>query len=186
MRIPPKYFPLAGLTAILIGVFLLLFPSFWRGEISWPGTKEPIIVDSALLKATEPANSPTRIIIPSVKIDLPIVEAKVVQGYWETSATSASHGLGSASPGDRGNMVLFAHARKGLFLPLRNIKMGEVVEVFNNKEQKYRYQVFEIKEVPPNQVEVISQTPDERLTLYTCSGFLDSKRLVVVAKSIND
>ncbi|OGM69990.1 hypothetical protein A2975_05285 [Candidatus Woesebacteria bacterium RIFCSPLOWO2_01_FULL_44_14] len=46
----------------------------------------------------------------------------------------------------------------------------------------YEYRVEEINEVYPNQTQVIAPTTDERLTLYTCSGFADTKRLIVVAK----
>ena len=42
----------------------------------------------------------------------------------------------------------------------------------------------EIKLAYPNEVEVIAPTEDETLTLYTCSGFNDEKRLVVVGKRI--
>ena len=31
-------------------------------------------------------------------------------------------------------------------------------------------------------VEILSQTEDARLTIFTCSGFLDTARFVVVAK----
>lgn len=190
LKLPKKYYPLLAIISVLLGMSLILSPSLYRGEIDFLSSKEsvgqePIKIDPDLLETKKSSEPPTRIVIPSVKIDLPIVEAKVVKGYWETSATSASHGVGSANPGERGNTVIFAHGRKGLFLPLREVKMGEVVEVFT-QDQKYRYQVFEIKEVKPSEVEVISQTQDERLTLYTCSGFLDSKRLVVVAKPFKD
>ena len=177
---------------ILIGIFFLLFPRFYRGEFSRITFKEksltyqePIQIDPQLLMTKTPVDPPVRIVIPSAKIDLPIVEAKVVKGYWETSATSASHGVGSASPGEKGNMVIFAHARSGLFLPLKGVENGDDIEILT-QDKKFRYQVFEIKKVTPDQVEVISQTPEERLTLYTCSGFLDKERLVVVAKPSNE
>ena len=48
----------------------------------------------------------------------------------------------------------------------------------------FTYEVKEIKEVFPNQVEVIAPTPDEPLTLYTCSGYKDQKRLIVISKRI--
>ena len=48
----------------------------------------------------------------------------------------------------------------------------------------FNYTVSEIKEVIPSQIEVIAPTPDETLTLYTCSGFGDSMRLIVIAKRV--
>lgn len=186
-----RYFNSLAVIFVLVGIFFLAFPYFYRSGLSRPVEKtsitveEPIKIDPELLVSKIPSAPPVRIIIPSLKIDLPIVEAKVVKGYWETSATSASHGIGSANPGEQGNMVIFAHARKGLFLPLKEVKTGDIVEIFTQKRE-FRYQVLEIKKVTPNQVEIISQTPDEKLTLYTCSGFLDKERLVLVAKPIKE
>jgi len=50
------------------------------------------------------------------------------------------------------------------------------------KNEWFSYEVSDVKEVLPNQTEVIKPTDDERLTLYTCSGFADTKRLIVTAR----
>ena len=109
--------------------------------------------------------------------------AKVVKGKWEVFEDSAAFGLGSTEPGKAGNTVIFAHARKGLFLPLRDIKNSDKVYVMT-KDKWFAYEVKEIREVYPKQIEVIAPTTDETLTLYTCSGFADSKRLIVIAKRV--
>jgi sortase A len=79
-----------------------------------------------------------------------------------------------------GNTVIFAHARDGLFGPLRNIVKGESVYIMM-KDRWMSYKVTKTQLVNPDQTEVIAPTKDETLTLYTCSGFLDSKRLIVTA-----
>lgn len=148
---------------------------------SQPSTNSgPIKIDEKLLSNQETSQPPLRIVIPKFNIDLSIVEAPVVNGVWETSETTASHGIGSANPGQMGNTVIFAHARQGLFLPMRDIAKDDLVYVLT-KDHWYRYRVADSKLVNPDQVEVIGQTPDERLTLFTCSGFFDSKRLIVTA-----
>jgi sortase A len=118
-----------------------------------------------------------------MSLDIPIVEARVIDGFWELSETTASHGVGSANPGELGNTVIFAHARDELFGPLRNLRQDAFVYVLS-KDRWFRYQVIETKLVDPNAVEVIAPTEDEILTLYTCSGFFDTKRLIVVAKPL--
>lgn len=143
----------------------------------------PIKISADLLKETSPQRSPLRIIIPSQNIDIFINEAKVVNGYWEISENSASHGAGSANPGEEGNIVIFAHAREGLFLNLKNIQKNTFIYILT-KDNWYLYIVEATKEVSPSQLEVISPTKQETLTLYTCSGFLDNKRLIVTAKPI--
>jgi sortase A len=124
-----------------------------------------------------------RIVIPRLSIDLPIVEAPVMNGFWELSDTSASHGVGSANPGEIGNTVVFAHARTNLFGPLRDIKKDDLIYILT-KDRWFRYRVTETKFVTPQETSIISPTSEETLTLYTCSGFLDSKRLIVTAKPL--
>lgn len=191
-----------GTLLILGGFFILLIPLLYKPINSFIYSKKnsvqnsPIVknnkptiqntqikIDPGLLSTKKLSLPPERIIIPNQKINLPIVEAQVVDGFWEISETTASHGVGSAYPGDIGNVVIFAHAREGLFLPLKDVQKDDDIFVLS-KDHWFRYQVKEIKDVNPDQIEVIAPTKDETLTLYTCSGFLDSKRRIVVGKRL--
>lgn len=125
---------------------------------------------------------PIKLVIPSVKIDLIVKPSKVINGVWEIHEDSAGYGLGSALPGRKGNSVIFAHARKNFFLPLVKINKNDLISVQTKDGRWYSYVVVEKKEVNSTQVEVIAPTNDKTLTLFTCSGFIDSKRLIVVAK----
>jgi len=89
----------------------------------------PIRIAEGLLSDKPATQPPTRIIIPRLVIDIPVRESRVVGGYWEVSETTASHGIGSGNPGEIGNMVIFAHARAGLFLPLRDIREDDSIYV---------------------------------------------------------
>jgi LPXTG-site transpeptidase (sortase) family protein len=140
---------------------------------------EPIEVEK--LSPTSLGEPPSRIIIPRLNINLPVFHAKIIDGVWETTLEGASHGEGTANPGQSGNTVIFAHARVGLFLPLRYIQNQDQIYILT-KNNWYPYQVKEIKRVFPNELEVISPTQDETLTLYTCDGFADRHRLIVIAK----
>lgn len=150
-------------------------------------SQEPVNVDKSLLdwqkNKQKVKNPPIRIIVPELKINLPIKEARVVKGYWEVFADSAGFGLGSAYPGESGNQVIFAHARRGLFLPLKEAKGGENIYLLTS-DKWFSYKISEIKEVSPSQTEVIVPTTEITLTLYTCSGFADSKRLIIIAKRV--
>ena len=156
------------------------------GELS-SFSAEPVKVDKSLLSKTaakQGQEPPVRILIPDVGIDLPVKDAKVVNGYWEVFPSGAGWGEGSGYPGEKGNQVIFAHARVGMFLPLKNVKDGEDVFVFTS-DKWYRYKIDNIQDVLPTQTEVIAPTRDETLTLYTCTGFADSKRLIVTAKRVS-
>ena len=144
----------------------------------------PITADTKLFEGNfNPEALPQRIVIPSVSIDVSVREARVVNGKWEIFEDAASFGIGSAMPGEIGNSVIFAHARVGYFLPLKEIEKDSLVYVLS-KNEWYSYRVDEIKDVFPNDISVIGPTEDETLTLYTCSGFADTKRLIVVAKKV--
>jgi len=67
---------------------------------------------------------------------------------------------------------------------LKDIKEKEVIYVLTESNW-FEYSVEKIKEVKPDDLEVIKPTKDEILTIYTCSGFNDNKRLIIVAKRIN-
>ncbi len=155
-----------------------------NGEVS-SFSQEPVKVDKLLLSTQIKKNqeAPMRVLIPSVDIDLPVKEAKVIDGYWEVFPSGAGWGQGSGYPGEKGNQVIFAHARQGMFLPLKNVKNGEDIYVFTS-DKWYQYKINNIQEVLPSQTEVIAPTRDEVLTLYTCTGFADSKRLIVTAKRV--
>lgn len=146
---------------------------------------EPVKIDQGLTKERSKKDReklpPTRILIPDLKIDLLVKEALVKNGYWEVFSDAAGFGAGSAYPEEDGNQVIFAHARQGMFAPLKDAKTGQNIMVFT-RDKWYSYTISDIKEVLPNQLEVIAPTKEAILTLYTCSGYADSKRLIVVAK----
>lgn len=116
-------------------------------------------------------------------IDLPVKLSPINNGYWVVWEDVAGFGEGSAPPGSIGNTVIFAHARKGLFQPLREAQKGMQI-IVSTPSYSYTYSISDIKTVNPYDIEVIAPTDDQTLTLYTCSGFLDKKRLIVTAKPI--
>ena len=190
-----------GLWFLMLGFLFVTFPTAYKtvknqtinSQVSTPQETQtitttrtvldlgPIRIDQKLLTTVIPSQPPLRIVIPKYNVDLTVIEAPVIDGYWELSETTASHGVGSANPGEIGNTVIFAHAREGLFLPIRYINTSDTIYILT-KDRWYRYTVAQTQLVDPNQVEVIAPTTDETLTLFTCSGFFDTKRLIVVAK----
>lgn len=126
-------------------------------------------------------NPPTRIIIRDLGIDLPIYPAKLKNNEWQTSTQGASYLTSSPIPGEIGNSIIYAHDWVSLFGPLLNVKAGEKVEVeFADKTQK-TFVIGQTSVVSYNQTGVLAPTKDRRITLYTCTGFLDSQRMVAVA-----
>ncbi|MBO9307503.1 sortase, partial [Thermomicrobium sp.] len=146
---------------------------------------------------------PTRIQIPSVGIDAPVVEVgyKIVeiQGVkvieWEVAEYAAGHHNTSANPGEGGNIVITGHNDwKGeVFRTLERVKLGDEV-ILTSDAGVFRYRVTEIhyrKEVGVPLEERIATgrfldpMPEERVTLVTCWPYgIDDHRIIVVAKPV--
>jgi LPXTG-site transpeptidase (sortase) family protein len=169
---------------LIIGALVIFSESRSESRISSSSfSEEPIKVMEFSLENIPQEDKPKRIIIPSLKLDLEVKESEIVGGYWEVYENAAGWGKGSSPPGYQGNQVIFAHAKEGLFGNLDQVNLDDKVYVFN-ENRWYEYRVKELKEVYPGQTEVIKKTEDERLTLYTCSGFRDEKRLIIVAERL--
>jgi LPXTG-site transpeptidase (sortase) family protein len=171
-----------GISLLILGV-ILLFAKDRAPDLNSTFENEPVSIRGLSEVEVEDRKLPKKIIIPSLSVNLPVKKANVVDGYWEVFEDSAAWGMGSGIPGENGNQVIFAHARENLFLALQSIKLGEEIYILND-DAWFSYKVTEIKEVFPSQIEVIEKTEDQTLTLYTCSGYKDSKRLIVVAKRV--
>lgn len=174
----------AGGVILLFGIALLgiifslkAYDSWQRRVLSF--SEPPPLVEE---QEKDPNKLPQKIIIPSRNIDLPIEEAEILTGEWQISATGASHLVQSALPGEKGNVIIYGHNRNHLFGLLRWVEKGEEVLIKNKKEELFVYEIVETKVVSPDQIEVLLPTEEPTLTLYTCFGFLDSKRFVVIGK----
>lgn len=171
-----------GLILLLIGFFCFLVAFSIRG---YQNLQQNILSFSQapiINELVEEEDMPEKILIPSVKIELPVLPAKVIDNHWETAAEGASYLLGSGIPGKEGNVIIYGHNKNHLFGPIRWLKGNEEIKIVNKKEEEFVYQITEIKTVSPENVEVLASTDDAILTLYTCTGFLDQERFVVVAK----
>ena len=124
---------------------------------------------------------PKQIQIPSLSIDLSLQGTLVKNGLWEISEKSASYLLSSARPKEGSNIVIYAHNTKHLFARLPEIQVGQEILLLDAEGKTAKYIVSETKRVLPNAVEEVLPTDHEVVTVYTCTGFLDSQRFVVKA-----
>jgi LPXTG-site transpeptidase (sortase) family protein len=149
-----------------LAVFKLTDPNLkWSKE-------NPSIVQTAV-------KIPSNIKIPKLNLDL-AVSASVVKGNdWEVFDDKVAWLSTSSLPGE-GNTILYAHDRVGLFADLYKLKIGDEISIFSNDSWK-TYKVIEVRKVLPTDINSILSNRN-RLTLYTCNGAFDQKRLVVYAE----
>lgn len=132
-------------------------------------------------KSQEKQSTPTYIKIEDLQISLPIVPAKVENDIWETTNTGASYLVSSPIPGNKGNSIIYGHNWANLFGNLTKAIPGQVVEIGYADGSKKRFIIEYTSVVAPVEASILESSNDKRITLYTCTGFFDSKRFVVVA-----
>ena len=140
---------------------------------------------SKSVEATEAQVKPLKIFIPKLDKTLAISGGFVTNNRWTVSETGVSFLTTSAVPGNLGNAVLYGHNRDAILGKLWKVQSGDLVYVVLSDGSISKYQIFERKEVKPNEVEILGNVGDSRLTIYTCSGFLDSARFVVVGELVS-
>jgi len=118
------------------------------------------------------------------KIRLQVVEAVKVSSSWPVSPTAANHVLASALPGEAGNVVIYGHNLNTIFGYLVGAQVGDQVDIRTNDGKRHVYKITETHIVDPSQTALLSPTTTEVLTLYTCTGLLDSQRFVARAEPI--
>lgn len=125
---------------------------------------------------------PERIVIDTLNLDLSVVPVEMENGTWEVLADVANYAVGTnLIKEDSGNVGIYGHAVSEVFLGLKNLKIGDIVMVYNG-EKEFVYEVFQSKVVYPNQVDIFESTLEPILTLLTCDGWYSEKRYVVLAK----
>lgn len=146
----------------------------------------PLANDFGVTEALSPSDVrlvPEKILFPSLDHTLPIATASILAGEWTLFSDQASW-LSTSAPLTVGNTIIYAHNRVGLFGDLKKLAIGDEI-VVGSGEKEFRYQVNELRKVQPDEVSAIL-SDENQLTLYTCDGRFDEKRLVVIAKPVQD
>jgi LPXTG-site transpeptidase (sortase) family protein len=129
----------------------------------------------------ESVSPPVRITIHNLNIDLPVFPSRIVQNEWETTQSGASYLKSSPIPGEPGNSIIYAHNWASLFGNLIDITPGDQITIEYQDKSKKTFEVKYTSVVTPDTSSILSPTKDKRITLYTCTGFMDSHRFVAVA-----
>jgi sortase A len=120
-----------------------------------------------------------------IRIEAIGVNAPIVLGDdWEALKRGVGQHIGSADPGQNGNVVLTGHddIYGEVFKELDQLEPGDVVEVFT-ATRSYSYIVTETQIVDPTDVHVMNPTPEATLTLISCYPYrIDTHRIVVFAE----
>jgi len=166
------------------------------GQVATPAASA-----TAAPAARPPATSPpTRLVIPKIKLDIPVLPVGTkttrVGGQTRTVWADVPNAGGfhdtSAYPGNAGNTVINGHRDilGAVFRHLDGVQVGDEITLYVG-DVAYPYRVVEVLVVPEvfasatqraENVRLIGHTPEERLTLVTCTPVaLATHRLLVIA-----
>ena len=163
-----------GLVCLILATFLL-----WQRTT--PRRLSFNIKNSSQSEKNIRALEPKTLVIRDLGIKLPISPARVEKGKWEASTKGVSYLSTSPIPGEMGNSVLYGHNWSNLLGSLVLIKPGQEIEVLFDDGSASKFVVKMTQTVTPEQTGILDPSDDQRITLYTCAGFLDRKRFVVTA-----
>ncbi len=153
-------------------------------EAEIPAHLRPIAQSLAQIAPPPPApDQAIRLQIPAINVDAPIVQGD----GWEQLKKGVGQFLGSAKPGENGNVVLSAHndVYGEIFRHLDKLVPGDLVVIYTQQRQ-FTYVVDRTVIVEPTAVEVMAPTGSPTATLISCYPYLvDNKRIVVFARYQN-
>ena len=166
-----------GLRLLILGTTLIFGLSVFRlsHQVRLSFNTQP----TQVIKYDSP--SPKTIQLPRFKITLDISLARIINGIWSVDEVNANYLASSASPGEQGNIVIYGHNSNDIFGPLRWTDVGDEIIITNSEGKEFKYIVSQIIETNPNDISWVSPKDTETLTLYTCAGFLNTKRHIVIA-----
>ena len=149
-----------------------------------PSNLLPIVQSLANLPIPTPGpDQAIRIEIPSLTLDAPVVQGD----GWEQLKKGVAQHIGSANPGEAGNVVLSAHndVYGELFRNLDKLQPGDQVILYSALKQ-FVYIVDRSEIVEPTAVEIMASTGTPSVTLISCYPYLvDKQRIVVFARLQN-
>lgn len=149
-------------------------------EAEIPASLRPLV--QALPQPVIPTQGPTqalRIVIPAINVDAPVTQGD----SFEQLKKGVGQHLGTADPGQTGNMVLSAHndIYGQIFRHLDELQPGDEVQIYT-ASQTFTYIITGWQVVEPTQVSVMDATAHPSLTLISCYPYLvDTQRIVVTA-----
>ncbi|NPA26580.1 MAG: class D sortase [Chloroflexi bacterium] len=139
---------------------------------------------AALTLPTPSPEQAIRIRIPAIGVDAPIV----MGDDWEQLKKGVGQHIGSANPGQPGNLVLSAHndIYGEIFRDLDKLQPGDKIYIHTHN-RVYTYVVTEIHIVEPTDVEWMMPTDEPVVTLISCYPYMvDNQRIIVRGRLVEE
>ena len=174
-----------GLRAAGIGGMLLTGDGDRGTELTHVGVPGPIGTATTTVSTPAASNAPVaRLIIEKIGVDAPVIAMGVDENFVPEVPDNPNDVVWynwSALPGHGSNAVFAGHfdwtvngqAVTGVFYYIRQLEVGDIVEVKLEDGTDYKYEVIgnlAILDGDPQAMDLMAATPIDMVTLITCGG----------------
>ena len=138
----------------------------------------------------------TRVVMPSLGIDLPVVSGDLRPPPNYPLCDVASYVTFLAQPGELGTIYITAHAQEGMFLPILTASeyndgrsmLGATVHVYSSDAQRYTYEIWQVwRHITDRSIASDGLQPSERrLVLQTSEGPFGTVEKLGIVGSLSD
>ncbi len=184
-----KFFLKLGILFLLAGGLLAYHPLMRRiqeqNTLATAPAPAPVRtpeVEAATKTSEKIEGKPTRMVIPSLDIDLSIADGiyHSQSQTWTLSNDKAHYALMTAQPNNQaGNTFIYGHNRPAVFARLSKLAVGQTVTIYTDTNRVFTYRYRSAYETNPNDSSVFSYQGPPILTLQTCSGLWYQNRYLM-------
>jgi len=196
-RLLPALIAAGGVALLAAGLMTVIDPAAAQAELEAspsvaaalptpsPSASPSVSPSSSAEASPSPSGSPapavaSRVVVPALKIDLPIVAQSFGPGKGAYPLCDVAQFLEIfGQPSEPGTTYLYGHAREGMFLPLLKASernngkgiIGDLVQVYTKDGTLYLYEIFKVRR-HSRDFSLADDVPlgEQRLILQTSEG----------------
>lgn len=128
---------------------------------------------------------PVRVVVPSVSIDLPVVDGAydTASGTWSIGNYQAYYATPTPPVNDSsGTTLIYGHNNRTAFRTLSDVQLGAELVVYTGAGTIFRYSLTDAHEVQPSDTNILSYDGPPTVILQTCSGNWNEFRKLYIFK----
>lgn len=134
--------------------------------------------------------TPTRVLIPSLAIDLPVVSQlySPITKTWPVANSTANYAVETVLINNtHGESLIYGHSTRAIFGPLLNLKPDAQVYIYTNNGHIFKYVYTGSQDVSPRQTQIIADMAKAPagLKMITCDGPYFQYRHLMTFRLIN-
>lgn len=173
----------------VVSLYIVIGLAGWGGSLLLPADTPSLT--AAIASVDEPpkakivstqiiSGTPMRFTIERLAIDLPVnngyYDSKTDE--WTLSDDAVYFATITSRPNDnKGNTFIYGHNQPQVIANMKDIRVGDVVEVTTTNDRVFRYSYVRDAIVTPEFTAVLDEDPSKpQLTVMTCEGIWSAER----------